>query len=749
MREAERTAEPPGQSGFLAACPGGAELEAVRRIAEEITRELSLPRLLRLITDHARLLTRAEGCVIRLWNPTDECFDPAVWSGRPSVHSERPLRLFEGVIGEAARARTGRIVNDYPRHPGALADAAGAPAVSAGLAVPLLYRDRLVGVIAVNHHTPGRRFGEADLALLGLLSSQTAIAIENARLYQEAERQRQEAEVAADLSRRIGASLDLDTVLQLVVEAARQLTGADLGEIALRDAPEGPLHFRYQAGAYVSGAVRHQIEPGKGVGGRVLVTGLPFRTDDYAADARISKEYLTTTLAEKVVAELAVPIRIEERVEGVIFVDNRAPRPFAAADERTLVRLAEHAAIAIRNARMHAAALWRAQQFAFLNAVTQTLASNLDPPRVAEEILREIRLLIPETAARLWEIGPDGATLVRLACAGLRDPDRWWRMTFDMREGLLGLAIATGEPVTSRDTAADPRVANRVWAGSEGLVSTIVLPLAAGGRLQGALAVSTRMPHEFLPEEISLLGSFAVQAGIALQNARLFAEVQSGQRELLHLTRRIVTAQEEERRRLSRELHDETGQALSALRIGLDLVRQELPAGMAGPRRRLEEAIALTQTTMDQIRGLAQALRPPALDTLGLSAALEGFCRSFAVQTRLEVAYEGAEIGSLPDPISIHLYRCLQEALNNVVKHARARRVRVTLAHDGAQIRLTVEDDGAGFEPGAVPGPFPSEGLGLRGMRERLDSLHGRLEIISRPGRGVRLVAAVPWKEQA
>jgi len=170
---------------------------------------------------------------------------------------------------------------------------------------------------------------------------------------------------------------------------------------------------------------------------------------------------------------------------------------------------------------------------------------------------------------------------------------------------------------------------------------------------------------------------------------------------------------------------------------------------MAGPRRRLEEAIALTQTTMDQIRGLAQALRPPALDTLGLSAALEGFCRSFAVQTRLEVAYEGAEIGSLPDPISIHLYRCLQEALNNVVKHARARRVRVTLAHDGAQIRLTVEDDGAGFEPGAVPGPFPSEGLGLRGMRERLDSLHGRLEIISRPGRGVRLVAAVPWKEQA
>jgi signal transduction histidine kinase len=232
---------------------------------------------------------------------------------------------------------------------------------------------------------------------------------------------------------------------------------------------------------------------------------------------------------------------------------------------------------------------------------------------------------------------------------------------------------------------------------------------------------------------------------VAIQNAWLFTQVRAGRERLQSLSRRLVEVQEAERHYVARELHDEAGQALTALRIGIDLARQELPEDAVRPRARLDEAVALADATTDRIRRLAQDLRPPALSALGLNATLEGLCRAVAGQARLAVDYGGAELPGVPDPIAIHLYRCLQEALTNIVRHARAHHVQVALTHDGTAIRLQVEDDGAGFDPGAQ-GRL-SQGLGLTGMRERLELVHGRLEIASSPGRGTRLAATVPWRK--
>jgi signal transduction histidine kinase len=275
----------------------------------------------------------------------------------------------------------------------------------------------------------------------------------------------------------------------------------------------------------------------------------------------------------------------------------------------------------------------------------------------------------------------------------------------------------------------------------------VVLPLAYGERVRGAVVISRRVRHEFSAEEMDLLRTFAVQAGIALQNAELFEEVQRGRWELWRLNQRIVTAQEEERRSLSRELHDEAGQALTALRIGLELIRQDLPAEARALHARLDEAVALAGSTTEQIRRMAQGLRPPALDTVGLDAALEELCRAFAAQTRLEVDYDGATLPPLPDLVGIHLYRCLQEALTNVARHARTDRAQVILQYDGETISLAVEDKGCGFEAATSSGGASSGGIGLAGMRERLDALRGSLEIVSRPGKGTRITASVPWRE--
>jgi len=220
----------------------------------------------------------------------------------------------------------------------------------------------------------------------------------------------------------------------------------------------------------------------------------------------------------------------------------------------------------------------------------------------------------------------------------------------------------------------------------------------------------------------------------------LLDEVRKANVGLRHLAQRILTAQEDERRRISRELHDEAGQALTALKIWLMALHEDLPADAPALRQRLVEAARLTDDTMNHIRALAQDLRPPALDALPLDACLKGYCHEFAHRTALQVDYRGHDLPTLPEPLNICLYRVVQEALTNVAKHAQARRVEVELHHHNGLVSLAVFDDGKGFAVATAP----PAGLGLLGMRERLELLGGRLDITSEPGHGTQLVVYIP-----
>jgi len=210
------------------------------------------------------------------------------------------------------------------------------------------------------------------------------------------------------------------------------------------------------------------------------------------------------------------------------------------------------------------------------------------------------------------------------------------------------------------------------------------------------------------------------------------------------LTQRVVLAQEEERQRVSRELHDEAGQALTALKISLELIRADLPPEAAALRPNFDDVISLTDATHQQIRLLARGLRPPALDTVGLNLTLEGFCNDFARLTHLDIAYTGTETRPLPDTVNICFYRVLQEALTNVAAHAQAGRVWVELRCESDRTCLTIRDRGRGFDWQAQATSRPQAGIGLLGMRERLDLLGGWLDIDSVPGQGTCLTACLP-----
>lgn len=262
-------------------------------------------------------------------------------------------RFGEGLTGWAAQHRSIVNVDDGAFDPRTLRpDWFEIVGVRAFLAIPIIHDESLLGVLTLARKLP-YVLDPGTRELLDSFVAQSAIAIRNAQLYDEAERRRRQAETVAVLSRTIGASLDLDVVLQQAVEVTRDLVGSDRAQIALRDPEADVMLMRYGAPGRLGRAFEGLwIERGKGLGGRAWALGRPVRTDDYFDDPSLSGEYHALVRRVGLVTVLAVPIFIGDDVEGLLYVSNLSARPFTEHDEAVLTDLALHAAIAIQNARL-------------------------------------------------------------------------------------------------------------------------------------------------------------------------------------------------------------------------------------------------------------------------------------------------------------------------------------------------------------------------------------------------------------
>ena len=272
----------------------------------------------------------------------------------------------------------------------------------------------------------------------------------------------------------------------------------------------------------------------------------------------------------------------------------------------------------------------------------------------------------------------------------------------------------------------------------------IIAPMIATSELQGLLVVSG---IDLGGADAPAVTTFASQAAIALENARLFEQVQVGREQLSRLTQQVVSAQEEERHRLSRELHDEMGQTLTMMSINLTAVENELASELSPTaRHRLEETNSLADQLLEQVRDLSLDLRPPMLDDFGLISALRWYASRYGRRLNIKVELQAIDLQErLLANVETALYRITQEALTNVARHAQASKVSLRLERRGSSVAAFIEDDGRGFdvaqlgERDAAP-----PGVGVLGMQERVSSLGGRFSIESSPGHGTRLAIEIP-----
>lgn len=409
------------------------------------------------------------------------------------------------------------------------------------LAAPLISRGEMLGALTLASSSE-RAFTEPELHLLAGFADAAALALQNARLYEDARRRRREAEVVAELAGRISASLDLGAVLQAVVEGARELCRSDLATICLREADAGALVMRYWAGARNPGLSSVRIEPGKGIGGLVLTTGLPFRTDDYVGDPRFTKDYLAFVQADEIVTALVVPIRIDQKVEGLLFVHNRAPRPFTDHDESILGRLAEHAAIAIRNAGLYESSERRRRAAESLADVGRLISQSLDPDVVAQGIADSVLTLFGARASAILQLLPESGDLLAIAVAGEPTPGVEQGMLVPAGSGISSVALRQRLPVVTPDILDDPGITlspelRSTFAGSA-YRAALVVPLLVRDEATGALVVRDRTGRSFRDEDVRLLQAFADQAALSLDNARRFRDAE---RRFQSLTRGLTT----------------------------------------------------------------------------------------------------------------------------------------------------------------------------------------------------------------
>ncbi len=316
---------------------------------------------------------------------------------------------------------------------------------------------------------------------------------------------------------------------------------------------------------------------------------------------------------------------------------------------------------------------------------------------------------------------------------------------FNASVGKIEAMLKLMSPERPLVESGDPYVQNRV----SDLGYELIILLRGELHTQGCIAIGSKVSEEpFTGEEKEQLLVLAAELEMVLKNIKATTSLRMQTQRLKRLSNRLINIQESERRRLARDLHDDTGQALTALKMSLEITRNELPGVADHTAERLNDAVALADDTLEKLRAISHNLRPPTLDTVGLNSALEGLCKGFTQRTQMPVSYVGMDTTKISNPIDICLYRILQEGLTNCAKHGQASHVEVSLKRNGDVVQLSIQDNGQGFDLADTLSDQNETGIGLIDMQERLESLNGRMNVHSKPGVGARLVATIPLEEK-
>lgn len=530
------------------------------------------------------------------------------------------------------------------------------------------------------------------------------------------------------------SDLSLEGVLQRITQAAKDLVDARYAALGIPDG-KGGLDAFVTVGLSEEEMRRIPHKPqGKGLIGMMLRTGQSVRV----ADIRAHPEAAGFPRGHpRMRSFLGVPIAAYGRPIGQIYLTDKQGAPeFSEEDQQLVEMLAAHAAAAIENARLYRQVAasreeltQRNEQLSLINSLATAVGSAMDLDALQRDMLQRVIDLFEAGAGEIF-LREEVENTLRLAFHSGPDPEAFWEVNrFRIGEGIIGAVAKSGKPMWVSELASEPRFLRREVI-EAGFKSLVAVPLTARGQVVGVLDLAFHSERHITPSEAGLLEAVGAGVGIAVENARLYRQA-----------RRLAVL--EERDRIGMDLHDGIIQSIYAVGLMLEYARVLVDEDREGVKKRLVEAIDGLNQIIRDIRAYILDLQPARFQATSLADGLNVLVREFKANTLAEAELE-LEDEALRDPdheAAAALLHIAQEALANAGKHARAKRVRVSLKHVDGRVVLEVADDGRGFDPRARP---QSLGHGLSNMSERARQVGGEVSITSSPGAGTTVMVRLP-----
>jgi signal transduction histidine kinase len=378
------------------------------------------------------------------------------------------------------------------------------------------------------------------------------------------------------------------------------------------------------------------------------------------------------------------------------------------------------------------------QRLSAIQKVTDAALATLELDQLLRELLQRISQVLGGETATVLLLTEDRQHLMVRASFGV-DDEGHEQVRIPLGQGVVGKIAAQNEPLIVNDLKEVAAVSGLTGVLGQKTRSLLGAPLRTRDRLIGVVHVGTQNRRQFTREDLGLLQVVADRAASAIERAQLYEEVLQGRDRLRTLSRQLIEAQEIERRRLARELHDETGQALTAVKLNLQALRQR--SSDLHLSARLQESIGIVEQSLGQLRDLSHELRPSVLDDLGLVAALRWFVDRQAQRAGLNAHISAPEqFTRLAPEVETACFRIVQEALTNVIKHAGAQNVWVDLQQRDTGVELSLRDDGRGFDVSAARAQaLRGSSLGLLSMQERAQLAGGSFELSTAQAQGTTI----------
>jgi signal transduction histidine kinase len=523
----------------------------------------------------------------------------------------------------------------------------------------------------------------------------------------------------------LSSELSLEALLRRVIETAVELTGARYGALGVIDRTGTALEQFITVG--IDEETKRSIGDlprGRGVLGVLIHDRETVRLADLGQDPRSVGFPPGHPPMETF---LGTPISVRGTTFGNLYLtEKKGGEEFTEDDEEVVRLLAAQAAVAIENARLYESARQWSRQLESLNEVSEALVGEGDLAQLFDLAASRLRDLVDARVVMVQRPTPDGEWLTVEAASG-EGAERLRELRIEARRSKSGRTLERKRSERIDSLLDDPEV-DQTGPRLVEASAALYVPLVVRNEGAGVIVAYDKrgVNPRFSDADMRIAQAFANRAAVAIELSE-----RVGRRAV----RALLEGQEMDRRRLARELHDETGQALASILLGLKTLERDVG------EQPLAVIRELVDSALGDVRRLTVELRPPALDDFGLAAALErlasvvGERSPFSVDVNVNVPAAG-----LPAEHETAIYRIVQEALTNVVKHASATRVSIVVASSDRSVRAVIEDDGAGYTVGAVR----EHALGVAGMRERAQLLGGRLEVESSPHAGTTVVAELP-----